>query len=520
METARSLRWFLLLAFLAVALGDYISVPEDFFEDLEECDGSDDDCPEDRLCIDYDRYDADDDGPEADFVCLHKQLDPFSWQDGLGMALLMSGGFVAGMAGIGGGGLNVPILVGVMDFIVKEAAVISNTGVLGNAISQFYLNAGRRFDENPSELLIDWQLMLSILPGELAGNSLGIVLRELIPGSILLLLSLALLSALAIKTIAKGRKMRASEKEDTDFQRSYRDNLLDDLSTCLPGAPSRHGSYEDLTDADLDLMQASVREKQPVEVPWSAIAMLAGFWVFCIFQFLLIEDVLFEVENCSPGYWILALLLIPAAMAVAAAAYRTQSGPPRLASGSGIQILNMLRKFVDSEEDPVEEKDPAAIAPEPARGSEAASDAGAEGMDVDFVYFYLPLVSVCIGFFSSLLGLGGGELLGPVLIGFGLNPKKSSALTATSAGLNAAANFIHYCIVGYMAWSYHALILGTGLVSGICGRWTALLIAEAGGRASFIVFALAFLLCVSIGLVVWELTDDDLEWKAGDVCSD
>ena len=70
-------------------------------------------CADDRYC------DADPKDSSDKFVCLHKNLLPSpSTRDALGSITMLCGMALAATAGIGGGGLNVPVLLLVFNFEV------------------------------------------------------------------------------------------------------------------------------------------------------------------------------------------------------------------------------------------------------------------------------------------------------------------------------------------------------------------------------------------------------------------
>jgi len=122
-----------------------------------------------------------------------------------------------------------------------------------------------------------------------------------------------------------------------------------------------------------------------------------------------------------------------------------------------------------------------------------------------------PLVASFIGLLSALLGLGGGELLGPVLLGLGMMPARSSATTATTSLLSTLANFAHYAAQGELRRTnflpYALWVAACGLVAGSCGRRAALALARRG-RASAISAALGVVLTVSLGLMMFDATTD------------
>ena len=52
------------------------------------------------------------------------------------------------------------------------------------------------------------------------------------------------------------------------------------------------------------------------------------------------------------------------------------------------------------------------------------------------------------GAMCSLLGIGGGELLGPLFLAFGILPPVSTATTSMMSLLTTANNVLHYAITG------------------------------------------------------------------------
>ena len=67
----------------------------------------------------------------------------------LWQVLLFVAGILAGMSGIGGGGLNVPLLMIVASFIVDEAVPLSHVAVFGNGIAQNIINLPRAHPLDP-----------------------------------------------------------------------------------------------------------------------------------------------------------------------------------------------------------------------------------------------------------------------------------------------------------------------------------------------------------------------------------
>ena len=118
-----------------------------------------------------------------------------------------------------------------------------------------------------------------------------------------------------------------------------------------------------------------------------------------------------------------------------------------------------------------------------------------------------------VGVLSSLLGLGGGELMGPLLLAIGMLPRTTSATTATTSMLSTLSNEVHYAIEGVLTPEYSALVFCLGLVGGLVGRRSALYISAHFGRPSVIVFALGLVLTCSLSLMVYDLLSSEADWS-------
>lgn len=61
-------------------------------------------------------------------------------------------------------------------------------------------------------------------------------------------------------------------------------------------------------------------------------------------------------------------------------------------------------------------------------------------------------VGVVAGFFSGLLGVGGGGLISPLMILQGFNPKKVATITAFSVPFSSFSAFVAYAAMGSVSW--------------------------------------------------------------------
>jgi uncharacterized membrane protein YfcA len=71
---------------------------------------------------------------------------------------------LASSAGIGGGSINVSILVVIGRFSVEKSIILSFCLLSGNLISQVFLNCTKSHPYNTARPLIYWELILIFLP--------------------------------------------------------------------------------------------------------------------------------------------------------------------------------------------------------------------------------------------------------------------------------------------------------------------------------------------------------------------
>jgi hypothetical protein len=96
-------------------------------------------------------------------------LFPLEKMDYVGFACTIIGLILAAGAGIGGGGILVPVFILVFGFCIKHAIPLASVTVLGGAIANNMLNARKQHPEYPSRPAIDWDLIVQLEPMTMAG---------------------------------------------------------------------------------------------------------------------------------------------------------------------------------------------------------------------------------------------------------------------------------------------------------------------------------------------------------------
>lgn len=243
----------------------------------------------------------------------------------LGSIILFFGLVLAASAGIGGGGITLPILIVIFGFDFKHSVVLSLCAVLGNIVSQFGLNFSARHPENLSRPLIYWEAVVILLPAQLAGSSIGVLLSEMAPNTLLEILAMAILLFAAIKTLRKGL-VRYKQESLGNNESNKIESLSPDFTPSLIAEPlldeegsginsrsmSVNDEYRVLALQSLDRSTRNSVKHSPALYPWSIIIILVGLWVAN--ASLLVS--MTEFGKCTWEYFLLLLATFPLLMSV------------------------------------------------------------------------------------------------------------------------------------------------------------------------------------------------------------
>ena len=74
------------------------------------------------------------------------------------------------IAGIGGGGVAVPIIMAFFKFDTKEAIALSSFTILCGSVMRFVYNFKDKHPDKPDVVLIDYSLAVIMMPTTLAGS--------------------------------------------------------------------------------------------------------------------------------------------------------------------------------------------------------------------------------------------------------------------------------------------------------------------------------------------------------------
>jgi uncharacterized membrane protein YfcA len=137
------------------------------------------------------------------------------------MVVLYIAGTVASAGGIGGGGVNVPLLLVLGRYSYHEAVVFSLCTVLGNHCAQSFINWPLSHPFVKMRPLIYWEILLFLLPAQLGGSNIGVLISDLFPEVLLLSCALIVLLLAVAKTYYKGMKFFREERRSISNKSVY-----------------------------------------------------------------------------------------------------------------------------------------------------------------------------------------------------------------------------------------------------------------------------------------------------------
>ena len=389
---------------------------------------------------------------------------------------------ISAAGGIGGGGLNVPIFLVVFGYSYKTAVVFSLCTVLGNYSSQIFLNWRKRHPADNRRPLIYWDAALILLPAQLGGSNIGIIIAKTFPDGILILVAMVVLAFAGLTSFRKGRKYWLLESLHRGPLYSSMPLAQQESSGAMPIRQKREGRGQlQLPDGDEGDEEDDKEEEEgdkedeeggeqsktmaPLKLPWVTLFALFVIWIVyaCLYSVLATA-----VDMCSPGYWsIMAVSYVLLFIAVFC--------------GFSYVLVKQVRNEVCI-------------------------------LEGDMILSRLsampPLAAFFIGILCTTLGIGGGELMGPLLLSLRVLPQVVSATTSTMSFINTSSNLVHYAILGQVSAASFWAFFAVGSVGGVTGRIFYLHVSQRYGRPSITIFMLIIVLILSFWLLVYHLATE------------
>lgn len=384
--------------------------------------------------------------------------------ENLGLDLLVGGlAFViAGIslaAGVGGGGLYVPLLMGVLSFDTHDATALSPFMLCGGAIAAFAYNFNQTNPRNPDEPLIDFQLACLIAAGLVSGAQLGTIAHDIAPPALLVIVLVAVLADAAQKGVNSAKKISANEQKTTVTGGTVPSPPIEvDRTSGIELTVLDQGGSENLrtsitADGPLSIIGTAALDTDGSES--SRRVRVARFrlvyvWVVVLVM-VLCKGLL--VKICDPSWWLL------------------NSATVLLLGLSDVYFARQLSKQVPLDE---------------------------SSLDFRQLSYGLALKSFLAGVLAAVCGIGGGMVMGPILVQMKVPPPVSAATTATTLlVLSSSTGLVYMCRaeapLDYSIYLSFVTMCGAYTGKVLVGNWV-----QRTGKESIIVFCLAGITIASL----------------------
>jgi hypothetical protein len=124
----------------------------------------------------------------------------------------------------------------------------------------------------------------------------------------------------------------------------------------------------------------------------------------------------------------------------------------------------------------------------------------------------------CIGIIGTLIGIGGGILMGPLLFTLNVSPNMASATTALMGMITSASVLIQYIALQELDGAVSAWNMFIGFVEGLIGRYGAVWLLKFLRRESIIIGCVIVTIVLSIGAIIYSLAQMGSDFTFVDFC--
>jgi uncharacterized membrane protein YfcA len=418
-------------------------------------------------------------------------------------------------AGIGGGGLLVPLYALVLGVGTKQAIPISQATIFGVACGNvLYISSLRH--PKAKRPLIDYATVVLMQPGQLMGVIVGVLMNRFLPEVMVIILLVLVLGFTAYTTLIKGvarwraeTKERKNEKHDAteptaedEKDGAHEHHLLklasgesailyqdgepvsesddnndqdenkeepenEETETGFPDESSRLLARPDASEKAQGRAAALrvIEDEEAIQFPREPYIALVGMTTFLIVYSLLLNQVIIPgFDSCDPAYW--PLYWSPVLVFGAMMWYFARQNISRY-----LNKVELGFTFVD----------------------------GDFQWDKHTVSLLAP-ASVASGVAAGLLGIGGGMVLGPLFVALNFQPQVGTASTGFMILFTALSGTVQYLAVGKLPWRYALWFGSIGAIGGQTGQRVVKSFIDRTGRPSIVVILLGCI--IAIGVII------------------
>ncbi|CAA2992347.1 sulfite exporter family 3-like [Olea europaea subsp. europaea] len=365
----------------------------------------------------------------------------FNWKSIVGCIIGFFGASFGSVAGVGGGGIFVPMLTLIIGFDSKSSAAVSKCMIMGATISTVYCNLKLRHPTIDVPI-IDYDLAVFIQPMLMLGISIGVAFNVIFADWMITVLLIILFIATSTRAFFRGVE---AWKKETIVKKEAANQME------ANGNGTEEGPRNDTENeaSGLAIPEVSFLEN----VRWKELGLLVFVWM----AFLAVQIVKNYTATCSAIYWVVNLLQIPISLCV-----------------SGYESICLYK------------------------GWRKIASKGDEGSNLKVHQLIIySLLGVLAGIVGGLLGIGGGAIMGPLFLELGVPPQVASATSTFSMMFSSSMSVVEYYLIKRFPVPYALCLAIVATIAAYIGQRVVMKTIIKMGRASIIVFILAFIIFVS-----------------------
>jgi len=407
--------------------------------------------------------------------CKHKDIFPLTFREVVGSIFLM---FLAGLAnsgGLGGGALLSPVLLLFFNYDPNKAIMIVYSIVFGGSLGNF-LNVALQKNPATGRSYVDYDLSLICMPLMTLGANVGVLLNRVFPPFLVIV-------GLTLVIIYTGKKVWARANLRYSEETEQQEKALLDVDQPRPSKDKRDfemsllsGSNRDSSILNRDSSKSNRYSSMPSELkeilqeekelfPKRKIFMILLMLSFVIFMMILKGSKDYGspigLEYCETGYWMVFLLSLAGCYAFYL---------------KGLQMVNQNLAIK--------------------RQYRFRPDGNEFYLTPEIVNRF-GMLSFIAGISAGLLGLGGGMVMSPLLLQFGMGPQVLAATVGFFVVQTSFVTLFQSFYYGDVTGTETMFFLVISFFGSFGVSYGLNYMVKKYNRPSLILFALSFVLLLS-----------------------
>jgi uncharacterized membrane protein YfcA len=143
-------------------------------------------------------------------MCEHKGVFPLEQVEFFGLIIVLVILVLANVAGLGGGGIIIPILMAMFGFSTKEAIALGSVLILSSSLVRFILQVEERHPLKEATV-VDYNIVIVMLPMVMLGSFMGVIVNIALPNIILSGLLTTIVTVIAYRGFQTAKRVRNKE---------------------------------------------------------------------------------------------------------------------------------------------------------------------------------------------------------------------------------------------------------------------------------------------------------------------